>query len=236
MDSLADLLDPRSDRTAIEQPAHSSHPISLGQFTTTAYKTGNYLRHLGVGPGTTVAIADDRAPESLYALFGAALLGATVRFGPTDDDWRVLVGPTADVADQSTPPGSTRLAYGDQPDDPTIAHFGTDVWSENPAFPDDHVEREANLLEMARGTYTHGAVLDTAQTIVEGGVLTDDDIVVVRVPLSNVGAVAVGIVAPLLAGATILLPASNEVGTVAVGIGDAPEPRVVDPVEVWRSK
>lgn len=232
MDSLADLLDTDADRTAIEHPARASHPIPLGQFSKTAYKTGNYFRHLGVGPGATVAVADDRAPEPLYALFGAALLGATVRFGPTEGDWRVLVGPTVDVADRSTAPGSKRLAYGERPTDPAVAHFGTGVWSENPTFPDDgDVGREDPLLETADDTWSHGEVLDAAQTVVERADLTDDDAVAVRASLSNPGTIVAGVVAPLLAGATVLLPAQETVGTIAVAVadGDAPESRTVAP-------
>lgn len=229
MDSLAEFLDSRSDRTAIDHPARSSQPISLGQFSRTAYKTGNYLRHLGVGPGATVAIADDLAPEPLYALFGAALLGATARFDAADDDWRVLVGPTAEVGDRPTPPGSTRIGYGDRPADPAIAHFGTNVWSENPTFPHSDVGREDSLLLTDGEPWTHGELLDAAQEIVERGDVTNEDVMAVRAPLSNPGTVAAGIVAPLLVGATILLPTLDAVGTVAVasGDGDVPESRVV---------
>lgn len=229
MDALGDLLDPDAERPAVASPARASRPISLGEFTRTARKTGNYLRHLGVGRGVTVAVADDRAPEPLYALFGAALLGATVRFGSAGDDWRVLVGPTADVVGRSAPPGATRVAYGDPPSDPSVAHFGTDVWSENPAFPEGDVTQDDPLLVVGERAVAHGDLLDAAGEVVERAELTDDDRVAVRASLARPGTVAAGVVAPLLAGATVLLPGDGSRGTVTVTDGDAPEGRVVRP-------
>lgn len=234
MNVLGDLLDPADERTVVERPEFSAGETSMAQFTRTAWKTGNYFRHLGVRAGSTVAVSDDLAPEALYALFGAALLGATVRFVEPDDSWRVAVVPTAAVDRWSVPPGSTLVAYGGRPTDPSVAHFGTEIWSENPAFPEDGtVDRNDPLLVAEDVAYTHGDVLDTAEQIAKKTPLTDADSVAIRSPLAHPGTIVAGVVAPVLAGATIVVPDGDAVGTTAVAVGAAvPEPRRIAPDDV----
>ena len=54
-----------------------------------------------------------------------------------------------------------------------------------------------------------------------------DDEMAVRASLARPETVVAGVVAPLLAGATVLLPDDETVGSVAVADSDAPEERVV---------
>ena len=77
--------------------------------------------------------------------------------------------------------------------------------------------------------YTHAHLLAAARTVEYDA----DDVVAVRAPLAEPGTVVSGVVAPLLAGAAILLPSDDATGTVAVTTDDdAPEDRTVSPSKV----
>jgi len=232
MDVLGDLvardrLDADSVLEVVGDPPRS---YSYRRFATTAWKTGNFLRHLGVREGSTVAVTDDPAPEPLLTLFGAALLGAQVRFDPpAGPDCRVLVAPTPAVSRYDLPPGARHVGYGPRPTDPTVTHFGTDVWSENPAFPEtDVVAPEDAVLVTDDGRYTHADLLAAAETVVDRHDLHAGQSVAVRASLAEPGAVVAGVVAPLLVGATILF-GDGEPADLAVATGEVPESSVVDP-------
>jgi hypothetical protein len=79
--------------------------------------------------------------------------------------------------------------------------------------------------------YTHAAVLSAARSVADAAALDGDDTVVVRAPLSVPEVVAGGVVAPLLAGATVSLDAETK-GTVAVADRTAPESRRIRPETV----
>ncbi|MDY6779233.1 MAG: hypothetical protein SV760_01535, partial [Halobacteria archaeon] len=107
-------------------------------FSETAQKTGNLLRHLGVGEGSTVRITEDRTPESLFGFLGSALHGATTVFGDEGERKEdIVVGPTEKVDGKDTE--RKTLAYGDEPDDTSVVHFEREIWGENPVFPHDEV-------------------------------------------------------------------------------------------------
>ncbi|MFC7045079.1 AMP-binding protein [Halobacteriaceae archaeon GCM10025711] len=98
MDVLGDLVSrdhaTGDDRLALRAPGAPPRSYSYREFGTTARKTGNFLRHLGVREGAVVGVTDDATPESLLSLFGVALLGGTVWFGPPAElDARALVAP-----------------------------------------------------------------------------------------------------------------------------------------------
>ncbi|MGB9987947.1 hypothetical protein [Salarchaeum japonicum] len=222
METLYDLVNDLPESAALRAPPREYNRRELRQ---TAFKTGNFLRHRGVHEGATVAVADDRAPESVFAFLGATLLGARVRFGATGDvDARAYVAPTDSLDDVSLPAGGQYVGYGDRPDDPNRAHFERDVWSENPAFPPVSFTGDAVALA-TDDRYTHAVLLDEARRFD----YDSSDVVAVRASLATPGTVVAGVVAPLLAGATLLLPDSDATGTVAVTTGDAPESRSVDP-------
>jgi hypothetical protein len=232
MDVLGDLIDRdrRSDAPAL-RAADSGRAYDYRRFCTSAWKTGNYLRHLGVRSGAHVAIADDPVPEPVLTLYGAAMLGGVVRFGPAREvDARALVVPTRAIGDYETPPGGQRVVYGARPEDPSVGYFERDVWSENPTEPPDLVSPEDDLLDAGGRAYTHGAMLDAAAGFAERWGLEPGHEVAVRRPFTAPGVVAAGLVAPVLAGATVLLPGEDGVGDYAVGEG--PEAESVEPGEV----
>jgi hypothetical protein len=256
MDVLGDLVarQRRSDDPALVAPVENRR-YDYYRFCTTAWKTGNFWRRRGVHEGATVAVADDPVPEAIFAFLGAALLGARTEFGLPDSagegpgageeaqlDARIAVAPHDEVGEYDLAPGSQRVAYGGPPDDPAVAHFERDVWSENPAFPETAIDPGTVAL-VAGGEFpgderkfSHADLLSAARDVADDGELEPDDEVAVRASLAEPGTIVAGVVAPLLAGAAILFPdeqATDEVATgdfaVADGSEDVPENQIVRP-------
>jgi hypothetical protein len=193
---------------------------------TTAYKAGNFLRYLGVDGGDTVAIAPEARPQPVFTFLGASLLGAVTRFAATTDAAAVVVD-AADEASVSPPPGTKLAVYGGAPARPDTVHWEETVWSENPAFPPTPVDPADPVVASADGTttYDHGRVLAAARRVVEEWSLDAGDGVALRAPLGDPRTVAAGVVAPLLAGGHVVLPATDGSRTDAVvAVGDGPEP------------
>ncbi len=216
MDALGDLVarDRRSDAPALTVP--DSRGYDYHRLCTTAWKTGNFLRHLGVREGVTVAVVTVPSAHPILGFLGATLLGAGVRFDPPKEiDARVLLAPTEQVGEYELPPGGQYVAYGDSPADPTVSHFETDVWSENPTFPETPVSSETVALT-GDTEITHAELLGAGERVADQWNLEPGDSVVVRAPLSDSRAVAAGIVAPLVAGGEIVLD-TDRVGDFAVG-------------------
>jgi len=202
---------------------------------TSAWKAGNLLRHYGVRTGATVAIdpGDGASPPPILAFLGAAMLGGVTDFAPdsgTASDAKALLVPTARVGEYDPGPGTQVLGYGAVPDQPGVAHFEREAWSENPVKPPDEVAAADPVLASTDGQISHEAALTAAETVIEDADLTASDTVGIRAPLSNPGTVVAGVVAPLRAGATVLLD-REQTGTVCVGI-DGPESRAIDPDSV----
>ncbi|UPV99201.1 hypothetical protein M0R88_11765 [Halorussus gelatinilyticus] len=258
MDALGDLVtrERRSDDSALLAPRENRR-YDYHRFCTTAWKTGNFWRRRGVHADAAVAVADDPEPEAVFSFLGAALLGATTRFGlpdaadAADLDARVVVARSDEIGDYEVPPGCQRVGYGGPPDDPAIAHFERDVWSENPAFPETPVESEAVALVArderderdearnagtdaadGRREFSHADLLVAARDMADDWNLATGDAVAVRAPLARPGTVVAGVVAPLLAGAAVLFPDDEATGDFAVAEGDAPEETVVRPADV----
>jgi hypothetical protein len=190
----------------------SGRTYSYRDFITTSYKAGNVLRHLGVRPGDEVGVAADRTPETVLTFYGAAQLGAVTRFGrPTrDEPPRVVVAPTAREAEFDLPPGHHLVTYGDRPEGSDVTHWETEVWSENPAIHPVAVDSTEPLLAAGDRTYTHAELLSAAAAVVSTAPLDPGCTVTVHRPLTDPTAVAAGLVAPILAGATVVLPAADD--------------------------
>ena len=235
MDVIGDLVarDRRSEELAVRTDSRAGS-YSYEKLCTNAWKAGNLLRHYGVRGGATVAVdaGESVSPPPLTAFFGAALLGAPVDFDPAaDTDAKALVAP-ADRMDRYGPaPGTKALGYGDVPEAPEVVHYEEQLWSENPNSPPDIVAADATALYADEGPFTHDRLLSAAEGVVTEYSLDADATVALRAPLAEPGTVVAGVLAPVLAGATILVDRSQE-GTVAVAVGDAPEPTVVDPAAV----
>lgn len=235
MEVLGELVarDCRSGATALRAPA-LGRSYDYRRFCTSAWKVGNFLRHLGVRSGDGVGVADDQLPEPVLTLYGAACLGAVVRFGPPevpDDTIRGLVVPEADLDRFDLGPATKSVVYGDQHSDPSVAYFERDVWSENPTAPPDPVVPDDPLLRTEHSTYSHGEVLEAAESVVERHGLDPDTTVAIgpEISFAHPGTVVAGVVAPVLSGGTVDI-GPGSAGDVVVGgpDGDVDPPAVLD--------
>ncbi len=242
MNTLGDVVAAGRDRegTAIDAAGRTA-PYTYGDFSTNAWKTGNLLRHYGIRPDARLAVVVGPkdaggkgrvgypdSPEPLQAVLGGATLAATVDLTPVQPvDTRAFVLPAGLLAQYETAPGCSAIAYGGPPEAADVAHFGTETWSENPVEPPDPVEPSDSLLRIDGEEFSHGTVLDAAAAVVEEHGLGAADRVGLAAPVTEPGALVAGVVAPLVAGATIYLPAPEETArdidaTLVVG-GDGEE-------------
>jgi hypothetical protein len=216
MATIGDILADARERegVAFDAPGRTTG-YAVRDFCTGAWKAGNLLRHYGVrGEATVAVVVGSKDPESaeepgslgaaadpLLALLGATLLGATVDLdpGPTVEA-TALVAPAAWLDRYDAQPGCTQLAYGGPPAEPSVVHFERERWSENPVAPPDHVTSDA--VAMVEGQ-THADLLGRAQEVVSGVGLGAGDQVATRGHLTA-ESVAPGVLAPMVAGATII--------------------------------
>lgn len=229
MDTVVDLLDlPHPDDDLALQMGR--HRYEYHRFRATAYKTANYLRYNGVGPHATAAILDEQAPETLFGVLGTALLGGSVRIAPdrTVED-TVLFGPTEQLDDYDPAGGCKRIAFGAEPTDPTWAFFEREIWSENPFFPKTDVEGGTDFVE----EWSQRTALQAAESVANE--LGEDEVIAIRGSFTDPSVLIGGVLAPLIAGTPILLPDSNQTGTISVGAMDSPEERILTPPDTPRS-
>jgi len=237
MDVIGNLVarDRRTDDLAVRTDSRAGS-YSYEKFCTNTWKTGNLLRHYGVRGGATVAIdaGDPLTPPPLLGLFGAGLLGATARFDAADADGpKALVVPSERADSYDAGPGTKTLVYGDVSEDPEVAHFEAEMWSENPTNPPDVVRPDQSVLAAGGEAFTHERLLAASERVVAEYDIEAGDEVAIRAPLTDPGTVAAGVLAPARAGATVLLDRA-QTGTIAVADGDdsAPEPTSVAPSTV----
>lgn len=207
MNVLGDAIarDRRSDAAALVAPAVGRR-YDYRRFCTSAWKTGNFLRHVGVRSGVGVAVADEPIPEPVLTLYGAAALGAVVSFDPPAEigtDTRALVVPAAEAQTYAFGPETKQVVYGDAPDDPSVSYFERDVWSENPTAPPDHVDPDDALLRTKDETYSHGEILRAAQGVIDRYGIDADSAVAVLGSFAELTVVVAGLIAPIVAGARI---------------------------------
>ncbi|MBO4246651.1 hypothetical protein IL252_02325 [Halomicrobium sp. IBSBa] len=247
METLGDLVaDARDGDGSLFASSERTAPYSYADFAINVWKTGNLLRHYGVREGTRVAVvvgpkaptADDEpgwlggTPDPILAVLAAAVDGAVVDPAPpTSVDAKAMIAPNDWVARYELAPGTKALAYGGPPEDPTVAHLEREAWSENPLAPPADLDPDDPVLAADR-TYTHGELLAGADRVVDEYDLTATDEVTIAAPLTEPGTLVAGVLAPMRAGATILLGADQS-GTVTVGDGAATGARVIDPESVF---
>lgn len=218
MAPIGDLLAVARDRegVAFTAPGRSTD-YSSREFCTAAWKAGNLLSHYGVHEGATVAVlvgsppADGRpadgelgdTPEPLFATFGAWLLGGVVDLAPTEPiDGAVVVGPPRWLDRVEIAPGCSALAFGETPTDPATGHFERERWSENPVEPPGRISADPVAL-VAGSPATQQGLVDVARAAVSDGTVTAGDRVGIHAPLGPT-TLALGVLAPLAAGATIV--------------------------------
>lgn len=230
METLEALVarDRRADRPALVAPV-ADRRMSYRDLCTTAWRTGNFLRHLGVGPGHTVAVAADPLPEPVLTFLGAAQLGATTSFLPeealadgadhvdADSQVRAVVVGHEREGDVAVPSGTRLAVYGGEPSSPTTAHWEGQVWSETPAFPPTDVDGDTAALAVDGDEYTHAGLLRAGADVVSDLHVGSADEIVVSDSLCDPGAV-VGVVAALRVGATARL-AGDSPGVLRSGSG-----------------
>jgi acyl-CoA synthetase (AMP-forming)/AMP-acid ligase II len=212
----------RSERVALRVRARDRE-VSYRDFCTTAWKAGHALSHLGVHEGSVVALAPDPEPQIVETLFGAALLGARVTFD-TDADARVVMGHVDREA--ALDDGERKVVvYGGAPEAATTTHWEGVVWSENPSTPPGERSPDDPALLAAGSTLTHCDLLTRAERVVDGAGLGADTAVALRASLADPRGVVAGVVAPLLAGGTVVLPDAEAAADVAVSDDPVPEAR-----------
>lgn len=237
MDTLSDVVD-RERRS--DQPALRVDPIdrelSYHDVITTAHKAANFLHYLGTRADHRVVVAPEQRPQPVLSFFGAALIGAVTDVTPpaeANEPGRVVVvsDDGYDDLDLERPDYTTVVVYGDDPEESGVHHWETDVWSENPESPAAAIDPDTPALAALGRDHDHGALLSGAQRVVDATNLQEDDTVAVRGPLSDSRTITAGIIAPLMAGATIVFPDEETEADIAIG-EDGPEPRRVELFEV----
>ncbi|WP_338738047.1 AMP-binding protein [Haloplanus salilacus] len=222
MTTLADLVgrDRRSDRPALRivdrDRTHTYH-----DFCTTAWKAAHALRHLGVHEGSRVALSPDPAPQVLSTLFGAASLGAQLTFDVAAES-RVVVVPVD--RESEVDDGRSVVVYGGAPAAATTTHWEEVVWSENPAMWPTTPSPSDPVLDADGRSFTHGDLYAGAGTVVADAGLDDEMSVALRASLADPQAVVAGVIAPLLAGGTVVVPGGAEGGVADVAAGDGAVP------------
>lgn len=238
MDTIGELVarERRSREPALRARTGTNTRYDYYQLCTTSHKTGNFLSHRGVRAGETVAIVASEGGAPILSLFGAALLGARVRFDPPRTlDARVLVVPADVVGEYDLPTGAACVVYDGESADPAVESFGESVWSENPFCPTPpEVGPGTSLLLTDADEYTHGELLAAAERVVGEWGLDAGSEVAIRAPLARPGTVVGGVLAPLSVGGTIVFPGADDEADVAVATSDvdAPEPVAIDPADV----
>ncbi|SNR51681.1 acyl-CoA synthetase family protein [Halorubrum vacuolatum] len=268
MNVVGDLLTRDRRSRAIALVTATGSERSYHDLITNAYKSANVLRYLGAREGSTVAIDPDPGIHSITAFLGAARLGARVRFDPAEGvaaGDRIVFVPVGDEERYHPDPGTNLVTYGGPPTRPETTHWEKELWSENPGTPPATVGADDPLFVMsARETdettsheereVSHATAIEAADRVVTAHDLTADSRVVLRTSLVHPGAVVAGVLAPLVAGGSVVLTASERTknggekdrqrrGDLAVvadpeadgsmGSQTVPEPRRVTPPPLW---
>ncbi|QOS11753.1 acetyl-CoA synthetase [Haloferax sp. Atlit-6N] len=235
MDVIGDLMarDRRSDRLALRVDG-PGRTYTYHDLITTSYKAGNVLRYLGVRKGARVAVDPVSLPEPLLTFLGAAQLGAVTAFDPAVEARATVVAVDRETEFADLPPGQKLAVFGGPPSSPATTHWEQEVWSENPAVHPEIVAPDDPALVADDREFTHGDLLDAARRVAADFDLGEDDTVAVRSSLSHPGTVVAGVLAPLLAGGTIRIPAGDEAVEAALAVGDGvPEAVALAPDDAY---
>ena len=225
-ETVADLLtrDRRTDRPALED--ETGREFDYHWVLTSSWKAGNFLRHTGVRRGVTVGVVGD-GPFAVLAFLGTALLEGTTRFAPPTDltdveDFRTLVAPTDDLEAYDLPRGAQRVGYATKPESPDVHYLDAGLWSENPSFPPVEIDPGTALVTDGERTLTHGAAIDAAREVADSYGIGEGTRVAVAGPLAEPRVVTAGLIAPILAGGTAVLPGEGtEPGSIDLVAGES---------------
>ncbi|WP_257299056.1 hypothetical protein [Haloarchaeobius sp. FL176] len=221
MNTLADVLarDRRSDSPALFAEGPTTQRYDYRRFLTTAWKTGNLLHKRGVRTGAEVAIVSSPRAQPVLTFLGASLLGAVTTFDPpTAVEARAFVAPTDRLGAYDIAPGTATVGYGTEPETPAHDYWEGGVWSENPTMPPEPTSPSDAILDDGDRQYTHGDLVTGAEWVADELGLTADDTVAVSGTVASPAVLTAGVVAPLVAGASIRFDGGDE-DAVAVADG-----------------
>ncbi|MFC4405584.1 AMP-binding protein [Haloarchaeobius iranensis] len=238
METLADVLarDRRSDAPALFADGPTTQRYDYRRFLTTAWKTGNLLHKRGVRTGAEVAIVPSPRAQPVLTFLGASLLGAVTTFDPPKAvEARAFVAPTDRLGEFDIAPGTATVGYGTDPENPAHDYWEGGVWSENPTMPPEPTAPSDPILDDGDRQYTHGDLVAGAEWAADELGLTAENTVVVSGRVASPAVLAAGVIAPLVAGASIRLDDGDE-DAVAVAEGASVDvsPGFFDRVEASR--
>jgi len=247
MQTLVELVAAGRERESVlfTSPERAA-PYSYRDFCTNIWKGGNLMRHYGVRTGMDVAVVVGPknpeagaepgvlrdCPDGLLGALAATMNGAVAQLNPPDEvDATALVAPANWLDRYELAPGTKALAYGGPSDDPTVAGFERELWSENPLQPPGEIAPDDPAVDDGE-SYTHGELLDASERVVSEYGVGAEMTVAVRAPVTTAGAFVAGVLAPMRAGATVTF-GGDEPGDITVApeaVGD--ENRVVRPSDI----
>jgi hypothetical protein len=224
METIPELLESisDSDRRVL---VSGERTYTASRFRRKVYKTTNFLRYRGIHDGSVVALADVRVPQIVFAFLAVGLLGGRVTF-ELDREAGTVIGPTPEIEARDFGAATTRIGFGTAPADPSVAYLEREMWSETAHVPPISVDPGRQLFADP-DAWTQERAMATADNLADN--LDASSVVGIRRSLCPPGTVVAGILAPLLADATILLSPGGRVGTVGVGNEPVPEPDRIEP-------
>lgn len=234
LDDLIDGLARHDDRPALLSFRQgSAMPMSYADLAAHVERATRWLRSRGIGPGHAVAIFAPNRPEWVVAWLAIVRAGASAV--PIDAQLPAgiampLLAHAKPALLLTTTAGAAALAAF-RPEMETVAFDETDRWPPPCAVADD-AGAPASAGQVAALFYTsgttgtpkgvpltHGNIAANTTALLEARLVGLRDRVLLPLPLHHTYALTVGLLAPLAAGATVILPAGiagPELATAAV--------------------
>ena len=206
------------DGPALVAPERATD-YSAREFATSVRKAANLFSHYGVDVGRPIAVAvgpkdpvGDAEPgwlgttaDPLLAILGGMTLGVPVELAADPAEpvqAPVLVAPTAWLDRYEVSPGTSVVAYGGPPEDPSVTHFERERWSENPTEPPESLDAGRVAFRGDGVVYAHADLVDAAARLADER-MRDADRIRVATRVDAPAVLVAGVLAPLLAGVPI---------------------------------
>jgi len=244
MQNIGDLVaEGREREGSLFEPAERATPFSYRDFCTNAWKVGNLLRHYGVREGAGSPSSPDQRPRGRRTNRAGSASHPTrsrrswaLPSTAPSSTWTRPAPSSRRYSSHRTPGWTTTSAGPARSPSPTAARRRTRGSPTSNAKPGARTLQPPgefgpeNAVLAADRTYTHGDLLAASHRVVAEYDLTAEDRIALRAPVTEPGTIVAGLLAPMRAGATVLL-GNGETGTVAVAAEDveAPEERVILP-------
>jgi hypothetical protein len=232
METFSALVDsiPDSDRPILRSGGNT---YTAKRFRRMVYKTANFLRYRGVHERSSIALADVHTPQTVFSFLGVGLLGGSINFGlDAVVDAHMVIGPTHEVEALDVSETTSLVGFEAPPEDPRIAFFEREIWSETAHLPPGDLDPGRRIFDES-SVGTQRCVVSTA--LDQADSFGSRSMIAVRESFTDRGTPIAGILAPLIADATILLPTGDQTGTIAISSDPAPEPDRIDPTTCYPS-